>query len=75
MYVIKRAVNIAANHLSPVVPKLGDKLKIILGEDDKDKIGHLLNIGTHKDVQEGLVRLDHSGEVKSFQMRLLCKME
>ena len=75
MYVIKRAVNIAADHLAPVVPKMGDKLKTILGDEDKDKIGHLLTIGTHEEIQEGVVKPDHSGKVKSFQMRLLCKIE
>ena len=39
-----RTVNIAADHLAPVVPSRGDKVKVILGDEDKDMTGQLLSI-------------------------------
>ena len=39
-----RVVNIAAEHLAPVVPSRGDKVKVILGDEDKDMTGLLLSI-------------------------------
>ena len=53
----ERTVNIAADHLAPVVPSRGDKVKVILGDEDKEQTGQLLSI----DSQEGVVKLDHSG--------------
>ena len=32
---LPRTVNIAAEHLAPVVPSRGDKVKVILGDEDK----------------------------------------
>lgn len=40
----ERTVNIAADHLAPVVPSRGDKVKVILGDEDKDMTGQLLSI-------------------------------
>ena len=42
--VIVRTVNIAADHLAPVVPSRGDKVKVILGDEDKEQTGQLLSI-------------------------------
>ena len=42
--VLARTVNIAADHLAPVVPSRGDKVKVILGDEDKDMTGQLLSI-------------------------------
>ena len=61
-YVNKKSVNIAADDHAPVVPKLGDKLKIILGDVDKGQTGELLSIGPYKEIHEGVVKLDCSGE-------------
>ena len=41
---LSRTVNIAADHLAPVVPSRGDKVKVILGDEDKDMTGQLLSI-------------------------------
>merc|ERR1719445_2375120 len=67
----ERTVNIAADHLAPVVPSRGDKVKVILGDEDKEQTGQLLSI----DSQEGVVKLDHSGDVKMLQLKYLCKMK
>lgn len=67
----ERTVNIGADHLAPVVPSRGDKVKVILGDEDKDMTGQLLSI----DSQEGVVKLDHSGDVKMLQLKYLCKMK
>ena len=66
----ERTVIIAADHLAPVVPRRGDKVKVILGAEDKGQTGQLLST----DSQEGVVKLDHSGDVKLFQLKYLCKM-
>ena len=39
-----RVVNIPAADLAPVVPSRGDKVKVILGDEDKDQSGQLLSI-------------------------------
>ena len=44
MMLILRTVNIAADHLAPVVPSRGDKVKVILGDEDKEQTGQLLSI-------------------------------
>jgi len=67
----ERTVNIAADHLTPVVPSRGDKVKVILGDEDKEQTGQLLSI----DSQEGVVKLDVSGDVKMLQLKYLCKMK
>jgi len=67
----ERVVNIPATDLAPVVPSRGDKVKVILGDEDKDQSGQLLSI----DSQEGVVKLDHSGDVKMLQLKYLCKMK
>jgi len=67
----ERVVNIASDHLTPVVPSRGDKVKVILGDEDKEQTGQLLSI----DSQEGVVKLDVSGDVKMLQLKYLCKMK
>lgn len=66
-----RVMTLSAEFLQPVVPSRGDKVKVILGDEDKDQTGQLLSI----DSQEGVVKLDHSGDVKMLQLKYLCKMK
>ena len=63
-----RTVSIAAEHLQPVQPTRGTKVKVILGED-RDSTGLLLSI----DSQEGVVKLDQNGDVKMLQLKYFCK--
>ena len=42
--ILLRVVTIPAVDLQPVVPTRGDKVKVILGDEDKDQSGHLLSI-------------------------------
>lgn len=65
-----RTVSIAAEHLQPVQPTRGNKVKVILGED-RDSTGLLLSI----DSQEGVVKLDNNGDVKMLQLKYLCKIK
>lgn len=65
-----RTVSIPPEHLQPVVPVRGNKVKVIMG-DDRESTGTLLAI----DTQEGVVKLDQSGDVKMLQMKYLCKMK
>jgi len=67
----ERVVTIPGVDLMPVVPSRGDKVKVILGDEDKDQSGQLLSI----DSQEGVVKLDNSGDVKMLQLKYLCKMK
>ena len=46
-----RVVNIQADHLAPVVPSRGDKVKVILGDEDKDMTGQLLSIDSQVLIQ------------------------
>ena len=66
-YDFPRTVNIGADHLAPVVLSRGDKVKVILGDEDKEQIGQLLSI----DSQKGVVKLDHSGDVKMLHLKCL----
>ncbi|XP_037068166.1 transcription elongation factor SPT5-like [Pollicipes pollicipes] len=63
-----RVVNMVADHLEPVRPQRGDRVKVILGED-REASGQLLSI----DHQEGVVKLDQE-DVKMLQLRYLCKL-
>ena len=89
-FLLLRTVNIGADHLAPVVPSRGDKVKVILGDEDKDMTGQLLSIDSQVTIslyhfiadfnflfsfQEGVVKLDHSGDVKMLQLKYLCKMK
>lgn len=65
-----RVVNVAADHLQPVKPTRGQKVKVIMGED-RDSTGVLLSI----DCQEGVVKLDQNGDVKMLQLKYLCKLK
>ncbi|KAG1712147.1 Transcription elongation factor SPT5 [Nymphon striatum] len=64
-----RVMNIMSEHLEPVTPERGDKVKVVLGEE-RESTGDLLSI----DNQEGVVKLDH-GDIKMLQLRYLCKMK
>ncbi|GAB6022325.1 transcription elongation factor spt5 [Chamberlinius hualienensis] len=62
-----RVVNILGEHLEPSIPKRGDKVKVLIG-DERENVGELVSI----DHQEGVVRID--GDVKLLQLRYLCKL-
>lgn len=64
-----RTVNILSEHLEPIVPRQGDQVKVILGEE-REAVGTLLSIDTH----EGVVKLE-SDDVKMLQLRFLCRMK
>ncbi|XP_046987782.1 transcription elongation factor SPT5 [Schistocerca americana] len=63
-----RTVNILAEHLEPVLPQQGDRVKVILGEE-REAVGKLISI----DNQDGVVKVE-SGDVKMLQLRFLCKL-
>ena len=65
----ERVVNINGEHLEPVVPAPGNKVKVIFGED-REQVGQLLSI----DNQEGVVNMEHS-DVKMLNLRYLCKLK
>jgi hypothetical protein len=46
-------VTLAAENLQPVVPSRGDKVKVILGDEDKDQTGQLLSIDSQVTRMEG----------------------
>ncbi|XP_013782146.1 transcription elongation factor SPT5-like [Limulus polyphemus] len=64
-----RVVNILSEHLEPVTPSAGNRVKVIMGED-REATGELLTI----DNNEGVVKADHGG-IKMLQLRFLCKMK
>jgi len=70
LYEEERTVNVVAEHLAPVVPSRGDRVKVILGDEDLLGEGGLLSI----DSMEGVVKLAATGDVKMFQLSFLCKM-
>ena len=51
LMILFRVVNIQADHLAPVVPSRGDKVKVILGDEDKDMTGQLLSIDSQVLIQ------------------------
>jgi transcription elongation factor SPT5 len=57
-------------HLEPVLPTRGDKVKFLVGED-REATGMLLSI----DSQEGVVKMDNSEEIKMIPLNYLCKMK
>lgn len=64
-----RVVNIVSEHLDPVLPKAGDKVKVIFGED-REATGELLSIDNH----EGVVKMDgRDGDIRLLNLRYLCK--
>ncbi|XP_060070304.1 transcription elongation factor SPT5-like [Ylistrum balloti] len=63
-----KTVNVACDHLEPVLPEKGDKAKVILSEE-RELTGTLLSI----DGGEGVIKTDH-GEIKMLPIRFLCKM-
>lgn len=64
-----RVVSITSEHLEPVVPRAGDKVKVILGED-REETGELLSI----DMPEGVVKMSN-GKITMQPLRYLCKMK
>lgn len=56
---VPRTVNIGADHLAPVVLSGGDKINVILGDDDMEQTGQLLS----SDSQFGIIKLDYSRDV------------
>ncbi|KAG5307497.1 SPT5H factor, partial [Acromyrmex insinuator] len=65
-----RAVSVVRRQLDFVVPSCGDRVKVILGEENREAVGTLLSI----DYQEGVVKLT-TDEIKFVQFRFLGKME
>lgn len=63
-----KVISVASEHLEPICPEKGDRVKVIAGED-REFTGNLLSI----DGCEGVVKLDR-GNLNMFQMNLLCKM-
>lgn len=71
LYLLKedRVVNIVSDHLEPVVPRSGDKVQVIFGED-REATGELLSI----DNNEGVVKMDgKDGDIRLLHLRYLCK--
>ncbi|XP_014681911.1 PREDICTED: transcription elongation factor SPT5-like isoform X2 [Priapulus caudatus] len=62
-----KMISVLGEHLEPVTPETGDKVKVILG-DDRESTGKLLSI----DLNEGVVKIDQ--DIKMLQLRYLCKM-
>lgn len=65
-----RVVNILSEHLEPVVPSNGDRVKVIEGED-REITGKLLSI----DNNESVVKVDHGDDLKMLPLGFLCKMK
>lgn len=64
-----RVVNILSEHLEPVLPRSGDKVKVIFGED-RESTGELLSI----DNNEGVIKMDgKDGDIRLLNLRYLCK--
>jgi len=63
-----KVISVASEHLEPVVPEKGDKVKVIIGED-RECTGQMLSI----DGQDGVVKLDR-GNISMQQLSFLCKM-
>ncbi|CAH1787389.1 unnamed protein product [Owenia fusiformis] len=63
-----RVVNVGAEHIQPVIPEKGDKVKVIQGED-RESTGQLLSI----DSQEGVVKMEN-GSLKMLPLSYLCRM-
>lgn len=65
-----RVVNISSEHLEPVPPAAGDKIKVIYGDQYREATGTLLSV----DGLEGVVQLDEGGGVKLINIQHLCRM-
>ncbi|XP_074659963.1 transcription elongation factor SPT5-like isoform X2 [Tubulanus polymorphus] len=63
-----RVVNVASEHLEPVRPRAGDKVKVLFGEE-RESTGNLLSI----DGAEGVVKTDQ-GNLKLLNLKNLCKV-
>ncbi|KAK2179528.1 hypothetical protein NP493_486g02048 [Ridgeia piscesae] len=63
-----KVVSVASEHLEPVVPQKGNRVKVIVGEE-RECTGSLLSI----DGNEGVVKLDR-GKIQMLQLTYLCRM-
>lgn len=63
-----KVISVAGEHLEPVYPTKGDRVKVILG-DEREFTGTLLSI----DGVEGVVKLDR-GNLSMCPLNYLCKM-
>ncbi|XP_071182024.1 transcription elongation factor SPT5-like isoform X2 [Mytilus edulis] len=62
-----KVMNIASEHLEPIPPEVGDKAKVITG-DERETVGTLLSI----DSGEGVLKTEDS-QIKMLPLRYLCK--
>jgi len=72
VYLLKeeRVVNIQTDHLQLVIPKVGDRVKVISG-DNRELAGVMRSI----DGLEGVVEMDHGdGDVRLLALTSLAKM-
>ncbi len=60
-------VNIAPDHLFPVAPKVGDRVKVISGEF-REMYGNLASV----EGNDGIVEID--GDVKLLPLSFIAKM-
>ena len=65
-----RVVTIHSEHLEPVTPAAGEKIKVIGGDQYREATGTLLSI----DGVEGVVQLDDGQGVKLINISHLCRM-
>lgn len=63
-----RTITIASDQLEPVIPKVGDDVKVIMG-DDRESVGKLVEI----DGTDYICNLD--GNLTYKQQRHLCKLK
>jgi transcription elongation factor SPT5 len=63
-----KVISVASEHLEPVLPDKGDRVKVIIG-DEREFTGNLLSI----DGLEGVVKLDR-GNLSMCPLNYLCKM-
>lgn len=70
LYILEedKVVSVASEHLEPVVPQKGNRVKVIVGEE-RECTGSLLSI----DGNEGVVKLDR-GKIQMLQLTYLCRM-
>lgn len=64
-----KVVSVASEHLEPICPDKGDRVKVIIGEE-REFTGTLLSI----DGGEGVVKLDR-GNLSMCPLHFLCKMQ
>lgn len=65
-----RVVTINSEHLEPVTPAAGERIKVIYGDQYREATGTLLSV----DGLEGVVTLDDGAGVKLINITHLCRM-